>query len=211
MNSSIRVSDVFQPSWKYTKSQIWILAGLYIGYIIISFTLGIFVSAANGSVGGGLLSALVSMVLEAMFYLGYFQNMFQTMDGEEPQFSAYLQSPQKIVNVIVATLVYGIVVLLGTVLLIIPGIYVAIRLQFFLMFILDENAGAIDAMRKSWRLTQGRFGFLFLLGLTQILITIIGLCLLGIGYFVAIPLIMMMECYTYRLLNSPLLKFPTLK
>ena len=63
MNSSIRVSDVFQPSWKYTKSQIWILAGLYIGYIIISFTLGIFVSAANGSVGGGLLSALVSMVL----------------------------------------------------------------------------------------------------------------------------------------------------
>ena len=139
MNSSIRVSDVFQPSWKYTKSQIWILAGLYIGYIIISFTLGIFVSAANGSVGGGLLSALVSMVLAAMFYLGYFQNMFQTMDGEEPQFSAYLQSPQKIVNVIVATLVYGIVVLLGTVLLIIPGIYVAIRLQFFLMFILDER------------------------------------------------------------------------
>ena len=90
MNSSIRVSDVFQPSWKYTKSQIWILAGLYIGYIIISFTLGIFVSAANGSVGGSLLSALVSMVLAAMFYLGYFQNMFQTMDGEEPQFSAYL-------------------------------------------------------------------------------------------------------------------------
>lgn len=204
MNSSIRVSDVFQPSWKYTKSQIWILAGLYIGYIIISFTLGIFVSAANGSVGSGLLSALVSMVLAAMFYLGYFQNMFQTMDGEEPQFSAYLQSPQKIINVIIATLVYGIVVLLGTVLLIIPGIYVAIRLQFFLMFILDENAGAIDAMRKSWRLTQGRFGFLFLLGLTQILIAIIGLCFLGIGYFVAIPLIMMMECYTYRLLNSPL-------
>ena len=49
---------------------------------------------------------------------------------------------------------------------------------------------------------RGRLPLLLLL-LAQILIAIIGLILFGIGIFVAIPLIIMMQSYTYRLLGNP--------
>ncbi|HBK29588.1 MAG TPA: hypothetical protein DDZ04_07605 [Parabacteroides sp.] len=204
MNNSIKVSDVFQPSWKYTKSQIWILAGLYIGYIIIYFTLSIFMLPAGNTIIGNLLSFLVSMIITTMFYLGYIKNMFQTMEEEEPQFSAYLQSPKKVINAVLASLAYGVAVSFATILFIIPGIYVGLRLQFYLMFIVEENAGCIESLKKSWAITRGKFGILFLLAVTEILIILIGACLLGIGIFVALPLVAMMGCYTYRLLNDPL-------
>lgn len=203
MNSSIKVSDVFQPSWKYMKSQFWILVGLCIGYFIINFTLSIFMLPLAGSVSGSLVSSLVSLLLAVVFSLGYIKNMFQTIDGDEPQFSSYLQSPRKIINAIFASILFGIAISVSCILFIIPGIYLITRLQFYQMFILEEDAGCLDSLKKSWMMTNGKSNFLFLLLMTEVLIIIIGGCLLGIGVFVAYPLCCMMTCYTYRLLTRP--------
>lgn len=36
MEPKFMISEVFGTSWKYTKSQIWVLVGLFIGYFIKS-------------------------------------------------------------------------------------------------------------------------------------------------------------------------------
>lgn len=36
MEPKFMISEVFGTSWKYTKSQIWVLVGLFIGYFILS-------------------------------------------------------------------------------------------------------------------------------------------------------------------------------
>lgn len=203
MDTSIHVSEIFKASWGYTKSQIWILAGLVIGFMLIAFTVGIFAMPMQGSSGGTAFSYLISALLSAIFYVGYIKNTFQTMDGEEPQFSAYLQSGRKIANYFLANILFGVVVCIGTLLFVIPGIYLGIRLQFFGQSIVDEDTSAIQALKQSWALTKGKVMPLFLLLLTQILILIIGLIIFGIGIFVAIPLILMMQSYTYRLLSNP--------
>ena len=95
MNTTVVISEVLSTSWKNVKSQIWILAGLVIGMCLISFTISLLMSPLSTSIGGMLISSLISILISSIFALGYIKNMFQTMDGDEPQFSAYMSHPSK--------------------------------------------------------------------------------------------------------------------
>lgn len=138
------------------------------------------------------------------FLLRIYENIFQALDGEEPQFSAYGQQTKNIITYFLASLITGFVVLAGFLFFIIPGIYLALRLQFFQAFIIEENAGIIESLHKSWEITRGQVLPLFMLALVMIGIMILGCILFGIGIFVAVPLIYMMYGYVFRKLNTPL-------
>ncbi len=124
------------------------------------------------------------------------------MDGEEPQFSAYGQQSRKIFTYLIASIIMGIAVAIGIFLLIVPGIYLAIRLQFYSAYIVEEDCGIIESLQKSWDLTKGQGMPLFLLLLAMIGTAIVGCILFFVGLFVAVPLIYMMQCYTFRKLNT---------
>ena len=181
MEPKFIISEVFSTAWKGTKSQLWILAGLLIGYCILSFTLTAFAMPMQSSIIGKIIVNVISALFSIIFSLGYMKNIFQALDGEEPQFSAYGQQTK-----------------------IIPGIYLALRLQFFQAFIIEENAGIIESLHKSWEITKGQALPLFILALVMIGILILGCILFGIGIFVAVPLIYMMYGYVFRKLNTPL-------
>ncbi|OGC78213.1 hypothetical protein A2619_02620 [candidate division WWE3 bacterium RIFOXYD1_FULL_39_9] len=51
--------------------------------------------------------------------------------------------------------VYGLVILIGLLLFIIPGIVFAVRFGFAPYVMLDENKGALASMKESWRLVKG--------------------------------------------------------
>ena len=50
----------------------------------------------------------------------------------------------------------GIIVVFGICLFIIPGIYLALRLQFFTAFIVEEDTGIIESLKRSWEITRGQ-------------------------------------------------------
>ncbi|MDR0750630.1 MAG: glycerophosphoryl diester phosphodiesterase membrane domain-containing protein [Tannerellaceae bacterium] len=205
METKFTISEVLRTSWAALKSQIWILAGLFIGYTILSLVINLlFIPAAMTSVALNIIVNLIFVVISLIFSLGYLKNLFQTLDGEEPQFSAYGQQARKIGTYFVANLLYAILVVIGTFLLIIPGVYIALRLQFYGPLIVEEDAGIIDSLRKSWDMTKDQVWPLFLLALVILGICIVGFILLGVGIFVAYPLVMLMCCCVYRKLNSPL-------
>ena len=202
MEPKFMISEVFSTSWKHTKSQIWVLVGLFIGFSILSMIVTLFGMPAQGSIVGRVIVQIVSLLISCIFMLGYVKNIFQALDGEEPQFSAYGQQSRKIITYLIANILFSIAVCIGTVLLIIPGIYLYLRLQFFTAFIVEENCGIIESLQKSWNMTQGQTLPLFLLLLTMIGTAIVGCILFFVGFFVAVPLIYMMQCYTFRKLNT---------
>ncbi|MCX5923489.1 MAG: YciC family protein [Candidatus Dependentiae bacterium] len=55
----------------------------------------------------------------------------------------------------------SIVIGLGFLMLIVPGIYFAVRFSFARLIILDEQCGSMSAMKKSWELTENNFSNLF--------------------------------------------------
>ena len=157
MEPKFMISEVFGTSWKYTKSQIWVLVGLFIGYFILSSIISLFGMPAQGSMVGKIIVNLISAGISSAFMLG---------------------------------------------LLIVPGIYLAIRLQFYSAYIVEEDCGIIESLQKSWDLTKGQGMPLFLLLLAMIGTAIVGCILFFVGLFVAVPLIYMMQCYTFRKLNT---------
>ncbi|MDO4754877.1 MAG: glycerophosphoryl diester phosphodiesterase membrane domain-containing protein [Parabacteroides sp.] len=202
MESKFTISEAFKTSWQCTKSQIWVLAGLLIGFMILSSILSLFGTPAESSITGSIIVSLISLVFSSLFMLGYYKNMFQTLDGEEPQFSAYGQESRKVFTYIIANILYIIITVVGLIFFVIPGIYLAIRLQFYTPFIVEENAGIIESLQKSWAITKDQSLPLFLFLLTNIGLIIVGCMILFVGIFIAIPLIYMMHCYIFRKLNS---------
>lgn len=204
MEPKFMISEVLSTSWKCLKSQIWVLAGLLVGLSILSFTLSILTAPMQHSLTGQLVVIMISLIIQLIFCLGYIKNMFQALDGIEPQFSAYGQQARKIVTCLIASVIMAIVVTIGTCLFIIPGIYLGLRLQFYTIFIVEENSGIIESLKRSWEITEGQVMPLFILILVTILVTILGFILFIIGIYVALPLVYMMQCYVFRKLNPTL-------
>lgn len=84
MEPKFMISEVFGTSWKHTKSQIWVLVGLFIGFSILSMIVTLFGMPAQGSIVGRVIVQIVSLLISCIFMLGYVKNIFQALDGEEP-------------------------------------------------------------------------------------------------------------------------------
>jgi hypothetical protein len=75
------------------------------------------------------------------------------------------------------SLLGGLAVIGGSLLLLVPGIIIALGLAFVSFFVIDTTLGPIDAMRASWAATRGHrahlFGFIMLAVLAQLLAQLI--------------------------------------
>lgn len=196
MERKLIISDLLRKAWQSLKAQIWVLAGLVIGYTIISLLLTCTMPYVSypGRAALGLANTFFTLV----FALGYLKNLFQALDGEEPQFSAYGQMSRKVFALLFAYILYTVIVALGLVLLIVPGVYVGLRWVFAPQIIVEENAGALSSLRRSWEITRGTTGQVFKLVLAGCGIMLLGYLALGIGIFLAIPLVHLMMCAAYR-------------
>jgi membrane-anchored glycerophosphoryl diester phosphodiesterase (GDPDase) len=66
-------------------------------------------------------------------------------------------------NALVGALIYGLVVFIGSLLLVIPGIIAYIAFSFTLLYIATEDQNVLTALRSSWNTTRGHWLRLFLL------------------------------------------------
>ena len=205
MEEKLVYSDIFRKAWKGLISQFWLLVGLIIGFTIVYSLLYIFALPAKGEsmTTSGIIISVLCWLLLCLFQLGYMKNCFQTLDGEEPQFSSYGQVSRKLLSYLVASIIFTLIVAIGTALLVIPGIYLILRLQFFFASMVDENTGIIESFKRSWEITKGHTLKLFIILLIMILISIIGQMALLVGIFVAIPLTILMYGYIFRKLTAP--------
>jgi len=70
---------------------------------------------------------------------------------------------------IVATILYGMAVGLGALALIIPGVFLGIKLCYYGVAIVIEDAGIIDSLKRSWQIVRGNWWRTFALFLRFIL------------------------------------------
>jgi membrane-anchored glycerophosphoryl diester phosphodiesterase (GDPDase) len=96
----------------------------------------------------------------------------------------------------------GIIIIGGFILLIIPGIYIAIRLSLANLSFIDKNEGIKKALRSSWDMIKGgTFWTAVLVMITSVFLYMIGIVLFGIGILVTYPLAMILMAKFYRALT----------
>jgi membrane-anchored glycerophosphoryl diester phosphodiesterase (GDPDase) len=218
MEKKFSISTAFSEAWQAFKPNAWVLIGLTLAYYIVTFILG----RIPFYIGW-----LLNLVLSIIFLLGFIRILLNTVAGEEARFEAFKQELPKfrnglvglIVMVILAGILPGIGGGLGAVLILhghsgigailmallyLAGIYIVMRIQFTFLAIVNEDLGAIDALKRSWQLTSGAelFKPLLLLLLLYIGLGLIGTICLGIGLAVTLPISGLVQVRFYQILSG---------
>jgi uncharacterized membrane protein len=80
----------------------------------------------------------------------------------------------------------GIIVGVGFIFVIVPGIFLACKLAFVPYLVVDRKMGVGEAFSASWNMTRGHAWKVFLIGLLGIPIMIAGLIVFGIGAIISV-------------------------
>ena len=93
-------------------------------------------------------------------------------------------------------------VIIPIILIIVPAVYISVRLQFYNYFLLDEESGVIESIKRSAEISKGYVGELFLLGAVLSIIILISIIPLGLGLIISIPLSTMVTSYVFLKLKQ---------
>lgn len=108
----------------------------------------------------------------------------------------------RVLMYMVISLGYGLLVLFGLLLLILPGIYFAIKYQYATYFYLEKNTSFSDSFRLSAEATKNVKWKLFGFGLFSFVLVIAGFLLFFIGAFVTVPVVFLADFYIYKKLAN---------
>lgn len=139
--------------------------------------------------------AIVALVVA----LGFIKVGLKFCDNEEAKVAhLFGASFSQIINWLFASIIGGIIVTVGFVLLLIPGIIWSIRLSQASYLIVDRRLGAVAALKESWALTKDSTWNLFLFGSLLFLVNMVGALALGIGLLLTIPTTLIAHAFVYR-------------
>lgn len=152
----------------------------------------------NYQQNGSLLNMIVNQVLSIFLSLGVTRIGLNLVSGREFSIGMLFMGGKKLLPAIIATILYVVMVILGLVLLIFPGVYLAIRYGQYFSAMVDRNLGIMESFSYSSSITTNNRLNLFLLILLSIAIFIAGVIALCVGLIFAIPVSWLMWIVAYR-------------
>lgn len=170
--------------WGTMKTHFWTFLWMVLAYFVVA---GVGVGArvgigmATSQVAGLVVQFLWSLVVVTPLAAGLAYAYLEGVRGTEPGTDELLAGFQHVVPLVAASILVGIAVSIGFILLILPGIYLGVRLIFTMLLVVDRDMGALEAMKASWGHTSGEVLDLFLLGLASVVILVGGTLLLVVG------------------------------
>lgn len=105
-------------------------------------------------------------------------------------------------QVAIAAILIGVATAIGSFLCYIPGLIVGFLMMFTLLFIVDKQMQAMDAIKASIKLVVDNLGQTLVWALLAIAVYIVGLVVCCVGLLVAIPIILIGLAFTYRRLQN---------
>ncbi len=124
---------------------------------------------------------------QSFFLGGLMMILISLVDGNEPPFSMLWSRAGTFWKYWIAHWMFGIAVFIGTLLFIAPGVFLAIRFGYYLPCMAENDLGLIESFERSWKITEGAFGKLFVFGLA-----LFGIVLIPIIIVIAIAGILSM-------------------
>lgn len=141
---------------------------------------------------------VIGFLLSVYIHLAMVNISLKVYKGETPEFRDIFTGSRFFWRFLLADILYGLMVTIGLALCVIPGLYFGIKYHFFGYIIVEQDMGVLDALKKSWQITNGAWWDLFVLFILLWLIALAGVVLCGIGLLFAWPIIFMAVVYAYK-------------
>ncbi|MBN1289480.1 MAG: hypothetical protein JXA49_07590 [Actinobacteria bacterium] len=149
-------------------------------------------------IGFGILAFILQLAIGVFVSMAWIRVGLKLVSREKPDFPDWYMSFDKFWNFLAGQILFGLIVLGGLILLIVPGVIWAIKYQFFGFLILDRDMDAMEAIKQSGVMTKGVKGELFLYWLAVIGVNILGLLACCVGTLVTVPVTYVAHAYVYR-------------
>jgi len=143
--------------------------------------------------------------LAYILYGGYILLLIKHFRGSVVTFDDLFDIDRRWISYAFLAIIKGLLIVLGLLCFIVPGVYLAIRWMFAEMLVLDQGMRPIEALRASSTLTEGMRWNLLLFMIVTFFMTMVGVLMLGVGAVVALLVVRFAVIHFYEDRKSLLL------
>jgi len=200
--------NMFAAEWK-----VWVLDALIMSLVTVVPIIGIYVlvlffaatAAGSGGAGVGMLMlAVIAMVIVLIAFLatylagGMYHTAFKQLRGEPISTSDLFSAGDRLPAVLGASIIVGILSIIGAMLCIIPAFIVAGALFFTIPLVVERRMSVRDAIQASRDVTRGDLFMFVLFAFIVSLIAQAGSYLCYVGLLITWPLHYTIAAIAYR-------------
>lgn len=195
------ISETLKNAWELFKKE-WITI-----YAInaVSIAVAIIYSVLTSSMEESSVKWMFDiayMLVQVVVGMGIVNAYLSVVRGQKVTIETFTATAPKILKYVLAQIILGIIVFLGLLFFIVPGIIFAIKFMFTLYLVVDEGLGPIEALKASEKLTQGRKWDMMGFMLVAAVLAYSGILALFVGLIVTIPV----ATLSYAVLYNSLVK-----
>jgi hypothetical protein len=211
---SLDIGDCLTRSWELVKANFWPVVGVstlvMVVIVVVNQFFGLFTRSAvqqmvteRRFVPGGIAMILGVGVVGAPFYTvligGLFKYYLKLIRGEGASVGdAFSGFGPVLGQLVLLGLVQTILINLGLVCCILPGIFLTVSWYFALPLVMDQNMGFWDAMELSRKMVFKHWFLVFAFLLVNGLVSVCGLIACCLGILVSVPIGFVALMYAYE-------------
>lgn len=144
---------------------------------------------------------IITQLLGVFLSIGVVRFGLNLVSGKPASVGMLFSGANKVLPMIGAYIIFFVAMVIGLLLLIVPGIYIAMRYGQFFYAMIDKDMSIIESFKYSSSITTNNRMNLFLLTLLYMLVALAGFLALCVGIFFAIPVIYLSGIVAYRWLQ----------
>ncbi|MFA6608811.1 MAG: hypothetical protein WCT07_02785 [Candidatus Paceibacterota bacterium] len=182
------IQEILSSAWSKTKENYWFLFRIFLGALFL-------MAITHRTPLIGLVTSFIVGIAVIAVSLVIAHGAKPTFDDLTKSFKSYKIT----LNYIIASVLYGLIVSLGFIAFVLPGIYLAVRLSFYKFFVVEhENMSAIDSLKESMKITANNFWKLLGFMVVLIAINLIGIIPFYLGLLVTVPVSVVASAILYK-------------
>lgn len=123
----------------------------------------------------------LNVVVNLVTFLLYTKAVLLCMDDESAGIGEVLSGFKFLIPFSIASFLFFLAISVGTMLLVIPGIFLGLALGLYSFLVIDQFMGPIEALKRSWEITKGHRLKLLFLYFVLSMVVFGGIICFGIG------------------------------
>lgn len=187
---------VIRESWELFKKHWGILWGALLIAGVIQLALTVHKDQKNFLII--VIVSLVGFVVARLLQLGQMRISLNLVDAKPAHIIQLFGEHHLLLRFIGASILYGLIVLAGIFLLVVPAFVWGIRYGYFMYALLDKNVGIVESLKMSAALTDGVKLDLFWFMLVLLALVVASALPFGLGLIATIPMCILSSTLLYR-------------
>ena len=193
---TVSIKESLKFGWNAFKKDVWV----YVGATAVVLVASVVISKIGEDVP---LVNIVGTVLSWWLFLGLTRMTLNSYAGLPVKFEMLFKESWNVLwRYALASIVSLIIIGIGLILLIVPGIIAQVMLCLAAFLVLEKSMKPIEALKESRRMTKGKRWDLFLFILVLILINVVGALPFGLGLLVTLPVSLLAFAHVYKAIDK---------